>query len=64
MTPEDALLAIFGTGASESVAGLLADRDIEVLTSARFDVRRGGVVEISPGNRSRNFDRVIALPEL
>jgi sulfide:quinone oxidoreductase len=64
VTPEDAPLAIFGTGASDAVAALLADREIEVLTSAYSEVHRGGVVEISPGNRSRNFDRVVALPEL
>jgi sulfide:quinone oxidoreductase len=64
ITPEDAPLAIFGPGASEAVGGLLAERGIEVLTSAHADVPRSGVVEISPGNIGRNFDRVIALPEL
>jgi sulfide:quinone oxidoreductase len=64
VTPEDAPLATFGTGASDAVARLLADRGIEVLSSAHAEVRRGDVVEISPGNRSRKFDRVVALPEL
>ena len=64
ITPEDAPLAIFGPGASEAVSGLLAERGIEVLTSAHATVPRSGVVEISPGNVGRNFDRVIALPEL
>lgn len=64
ITPEDGPLAVFGSGASEALAGLLAERGIEVVTSAYSNVPRSGVVESSPGNRSRNFDRVIALPEL
>jgi sulfide:quinone oxidoreductase len=64
LTPEDAPLAVFGTGASQGIATLLAERGIEVITSAYCEVPQSRVVEISPGNRSRNFDRVIALPEL
>ncbi|HEY2650472.1 MAG TPA: hypothetical protein VGI50_01035 [Solirubrobacteraceae bacterium] len=64
ITPEDAPLALFGAGAGEALAGLLAKRGIEVITSSYSEVPRSGLVEISPGNRSRNFDRVVALPEL
>lgn len=64
ITPEEAPLAVFGPGASEAVAGLLAERGVEVLTSAHAAVPRSGVVEINPGNVVREFDRVIALPEL
>jgi sulfide:quinone oxidoreductase len=64
VTPEDAPLAMFGTGVSQGVAGLLTERRIEVITSAYAEVPGAGVVEISPGNRSRNFDRVVALPQL
>lgn len=64
LTPEEAPLAVFGAGASEGMAALLAERGIEVVASAHSEVPRSGLVEISPGNRSRSFDRVIALPEL
>jgi sulfide:quinone oxidoreductase len=64
ITPEEAPLAAFGTGVSDGVGELLAERGIEVVRSAYADVPSSGVVEVNPGNRSRNFDRVVALPQL
>ncbi len=64
ITPEEAPLAVFGAGASDGLARLLAERGVEVVTSAYSEVPQSGLVKISPGDRIRNFDRVIALPEL
>jgi sulfide:quinone oxidoreductase len=64
LTPEDAPLAIFGEGASRAVAELLAEHQIEVIASAYCEVPRSGLVEVSPGGRRLEFDRVAALPEL
>jgi sulfide:quinone oxidoreductase len=64
VTPEDAPLAVFGQGVSQAVAELLADRGIEVIVSAYCEVPRTGVIEISPGERTLEVDRVVALPEL
>ena len=64
VTPEDAPLAVFGQGASRAVAELLADDGIFVITSAYCEIPRSGVIEISPGDRTLEVDRVVALPEL
>ena len=64
LTPEDAPLAIFGEQASRAVSQLLAESQIDVVTSAYCEVPRSGLVEISPGGRRLEVDRVMALPEL
>ena len=64
LTPEDAPLAIFGDGASQAVADLLAASRIEVITSAYCEIPRSGQIEVSPSHRRLEVDRVIALPEL
>jgi sulfide:quinone oxidoreductase len=64
VTPEDAPLAIFGKAASDAVGALLAARGIQIVTSAYAEVPRAGEVEIHPGERRVQADRVIALPEL
>ncbi len=64
VTPEDAPLAVFGDGVCEAVAKLLDENRIEVVTSAYAEVPRAGVIEISPGNRRLEVDRIVALPEL
>lgn len=64
LTPEDAPLAIFGQGASQGVAELLAKAGIEVLTSAYCEVAQAGRITISPGDRVLEADRIVALPEL
>ncbi|HUO73776.1 MAG TPA: hypothetical protein VMU39_23595 [Solirubrobacteraceae bacterium] len=64
LTPEDAPLAVFGGGASSAVSQLLADRHIEVITSAYCEIPRPGQIDVSPGGRTVHADRIVALPEL
>lgn len=64
VTPEDAPLAIFGSGASDAVAGLLAEAGVETLASSYAEVTGPGEISIDPGDRSLRADRIVALPEL
>jgi sulfide:quinone oxidoreductase len=64
VTPEDAPLAIFGSGASDAVSRLLGEAQIEVIASAYAEVPRWDTVVVNPGDRSVEVDRVVALPEL
>jgi sulfide:quinone oxidoreductase len=64
LSPEDAPLGMLGDNVSRGVSELLADRGIEVITSARCEVPEIGQVEIASGNRRLEVDRVVALPEL
>lgn len=64
VTPEDAPLGMFGAGASVAIEELLKQRGIETITSAYAEVPRWDTVEISPGDRRLQVDRVVALPEL
>ncbi|MFZ1927343.1 MAG: FAD-dependent oxidoreductase [Solirubrobacteraceae bacterium] len=64
VTPEDGPLAIFGASASSSIAELLARASIETITSAYAEVPNAREVVVNPGDRHREVDRVIALPEL
>ncbi len=64
VTPEDGPLGVFGTEASAGVAALLAERGIEVVSSAYAEVTAPGQITITPGDRRREVDRVVALPEL
>jgi sulfide:quinone oxidoreductase len=64
LTPEDAPLAVFGDGASQALAQLLADLRIEVISSAYCEIPRSGLIEITPGGRRLEVDRVVALPQL
>jgi sulfide:quinone oxidoreductase len=64
LTPENAPLAVFGDGVSRGVSQLLADRGIEVITSAQCEVPGIGQVEIASSNRQLEVDCVVALPEL
>jgi sulfide:quinone oxidoreductase len=63
-TPEDAPLAIFGDTVSAAVAGLLEQHGIATITSAYCEVPDSFHVEIHPGDRTLEVNRVIALPEL
>lgn len=63
VTPEDGPLQIFGRGASEGVAALLAERGIELLTRTHPVRFRDGRLEVVPGG-SLEFDEVISLPRL
>jgi sulfide:quinone oxidoreductase len=62
VTPEDAPLAIFGTPASEAVAGELARAGIDVITSAYVERRASDHLDIQPGARRLEVQRVVALP--
>ncbi len=64
LTPERAPLEIFGTQASRALSELLADRRIEVVTSAYCEIPRPQLVIVHPGGRSVPADRVVALPQL
>jgi sulfide:quinone oxidoreductase len=64
LTPEDEPLAVFGDGASHAVAELLAERGIELITSAYCEIPSSGSIEITPGDRRLEVDRVVALPQL
>ena len=64
LTPERTPLEAFGAGASQAVAELLADRRIEVVTSAYCEVPRTGLVVVHPGGRTVAADRVVAFPQL
>jgi sulfide:quinone oxidoreductase len=63
-TPEDAPLAIFGLGVSESIRQLLEENAITTITSAHCEIHEPGRVSIDPGSRHLDADRIVALPEL
>jgi sulfide:quinone oxidoreductase len=64
LTPEERPLAIFGDGAASAVSKLLAEKGIEVITSAYCEIPKSGQVVITPGDRPLEVDRIVALPEL
>ena len=64
LTPERAPLEVFGDEASDGVARLLADRSVEVITSAVSDVTTNRTVVAHPSGREVQADRIVALPEL
>ena len=49
---------------AKPLAKLLADRRIEVVTSAYCEVPRSGVVVVHPGGRTVAADRIVAFPQL
>jgi hypothetical protein len=55
---------VFGPAASQTMSKLLADRQIEVVTSAYCEVPRSGLVVVHPGGRTVAADRVVAFPQL
>jgi len=63
ITPEDAPLQIFGRGAAEGMAELLAERRIDVRTSTHPVRFEHGFLETVPDG-SLAFDQVISLPKL
>jgi sulfide:quinone oxidoreductase len=64
VTPEPSPLAIFGDDVSRALSRLLAERKIEVVTSAHGEVTEAKTIRIDPGGRSLTADRIVALPEL
>jgi sulfide:quinone oxidoreductase len=63
-TPEPAPLIVFGEDASREVAQLLSERGIEVITSAYCEIPKAQTIDVSPGGRHFEFDRIVALPAL
>jgi sulfide:quinone oxidoreductase len=64
LTPERSPLEMFGETVSGCVAALLAERGVEVLTSAVSDVTSNRIVVAHPSGRVVEADRIVALPEL
>jgi sulfide:quinone oxidoreductase len=64
LTPEERPLAVFGHHASHEVEQLLARRHIDVVTSAYCEMPTRNTVRIHPGDRTLEFDRIVALPAL
>jgi sulfide:quinone oxidoreductase len=63
VTPEDGPLRIFGRRASEQVAELLADHEIEVVSGAHPVKYERGVLSIVPGE-GLEADAVLSLPRI
>jgi sulfide:quinone oxidoreductase len=64
VTPEESPLGLFGMGASDGVASLLAEARITTIASAYAEVPHWNTVVVNPGDRHLQVDRVVALPEL
>jgi len=63
ITAEQQPLAVFGDIVSASVAGLLADADIQVMSGAWVEPSSGKLI-VNPGERELHFDHVVAVPRL
>ena len=63
ITAEQQPLAVFGDIVSASVAGLLADADIQVMRGAWVESSSGKLM-VNPGERELRFDHVVAVPRL
>ena len=63
VTPEEGPLKIFGRRASEQVADLLADHDVEVIAGAHPVKYEDGLLSIVPGEPIE-ADAVVSLPRL
>jgi sulfide:quinone oxidoreductase len=64
LTPERMALEVFGEQVSHEVALLLAERHIELVTSAYCEVPQSQQVVVHPGGRVVHAGRVVALPRL
>jgi sulfide:quinone oxidoreductase len=64
LTPERQALEVFGDQVSREVAALLAERHIELVTSAYCEVPQAQQVLVHPGGRVVHAGRVVALPRL
>jgi sulfide:quinone oxidoreductase len=64
LTPERMALEVFGEQVSREVALLLAERHIELVTSAYCEVPQSQQVVVHPGGRVVHAGRVVALPRL
>lgn len=63
VTPEEAPLQLFGRRAGEEVAGLLAERGIEVVAGTHPVKYEDGALSVAPGD-PLEADAVISLPRL
>jgi sulfide:quinone oxidoreductase len=64
LTPERMALEVFGNQVSRSVSDLLAERHIEIVTSAYCEIPQSQEVVVHPGGRTLHVDRIVALPRL
>ncbi|MGI8904385.1 MAG: NAD(P)/FAD-dependent oxidoreductase [Solirubrobacteraceae bacterium] len=64
ITPEDEPLGIFGNTASAAVRKLLKDRGVTLHASSYGAPGPGGRIDITPGDRSLNVDRIVTEPRL
>jgi sulfide:quinone oxidoreductase len=64
VTPEAEPLGLFGHRASASVRGLLDDSGIDLHTASYGEYRPPGWLEIHPGDRGMEADRVVTEPRL
>jgi sulfide:quinone oxidoreductase len=64
LTPERMALEVFGDQVSRQVAAMLAERRIELVTSAYCEVPQSQQVVVHPGGRVVHTGRVVALPRL
>jgi sulfide:quinone oxidoreductase len=64
LTPERMAMEVFGDHVSREVAALLAERHIELVTSAYCEIPQSQRVVVYPGGRVVHATRVIALPRL
>ena len=63
VTPEEAPLAVFGREASETVAALLSERGIDLLTARHAVAFDGEILRLAPEGRLV-AERVVTLPRL
>lgn len=64
LTPERMALEVFGDQVSREVSLLLAERHIDLVTSAYCEVPQSQQVVVHPGGRVVHAGRVVALPRL
>jgi sulfide:quinone oxidoreductase len=62
VTPEDGPLAIFGSQATQAVAEELDAAGVRVITGAYVEAAEPGHIELQPGARRLEVERVVALP--
>ncbi|MEX2194242.1 MAG: FAD-dependent oxidoreductase [Thermoleophilaceae bacterium] len=64
ITPEEEPLAIFGPRASAAIRHLLEANGVMLHTASYAEMRRPGWLDMSPGDRSIEVDRVVTEPRL
>jgi sulfide:quinone oxidoreductase len=57
-------VSVFGAAASDAVSELLADAGVRLHVGSYATVMPHGVVEMAPGERRLEVDRVVALPRV